>query len=105
MQGLDRVTVPAGGTATLTGRAQEPGTYSRLTLDTASPEAVLVTEIRAGRSSVFQGTESVPGGSFRPDAAGMSGFVGMFTLHVGQIVTVGLRNTSGAPVSVGGVFT
>lgn len=101
--GFDSVTaVPAGATATLVQRPQEPFRPSRLFIPSDIAGAILVADIKVGNKSQLASNGALPGRMFQENATGVE--LGLDTCDPAIDLVLSVINISGAPIRVTAAF-
>lgn len=95
-------TIAAGSTATVSFRPQRPIRAERLVLDGASVGGVFVTDFLIGADPQFVNSGAVPVSVFTPSGFNME--LRGNTAQPGIDVTLTFNNTTGAPVTIGGML-
>lgn len=102
MAPMPLVTVPANQTLTVTFRPQRPIRAERLVLDGSMTAGLFVTDFLIGAEPQFVNAGAVPVSVFAPSAFNME--LRGNTAQPGIDVTIQLQNTTGAPITVGGML-
>lgn len=102
MAPMPLTTVGAGATVTVSFRPQRPIRAERLVLDGATVAGVFVTDFLIGAEPQFVNSGAVPVSVFSPTGFNME--LRGNTAQPGIDVTLTFNNTTGAPVTLGGML-
>lgn len=102
MAPMPLTTVGAGATVTVSFRPQRPIRAERLVLDGATVAGVFVTDFLIGAEPQFVNSGAVPVSVFSPTGFNME--LRGNTAQPGIDVTLSFNNTTGAPVTLGGML-
>ena len=95
-------TIAAGATATINFRPQRPIRAERLVLDGSAVGGVFLVDFLVGAEPQFVNSGAVPVSAFQPQAFGID--LKGNTAQPGIDVTLLIQNTTGAPVTIGGML-
>ena len=102
MAPMPLTTIGAGATATVSFRPQRPIRAERLVLDGAAVGGVFVTDFLIGADPQFVNSGAVPVSVFTPSGFNME--LRGNTAQPGIDVTLTFNNTTGSPVTIGGML-
>jgi hypothetical protein len=102
VMGFPTTAYAAAASANVTAQPQKLFRPERLTIPDAIAEAFLVTTLNIGTTNQFGSVDPVPGGVFKASAVGV--VLKLDTAQVGNNISIGLTNISGAALNFNGAL-